>query len=99
MPKEYYKDYVARRIAKRIQLKVIVPDSSMAREWQRDARVTLRQVKIITKTPYSFDGDIEIYKHKIAIISYKDNFMGTIIESKEIANMLRTAFELLWGGA
>lgn len=51
---------------------------------------------IITQTPYHFAGDIEIYKNKVAIISYKENFMGLIIKSKEIANMLRAVFELTW---
>lgn len=96
MPKEYYRDYVARRIAQKIFLRVIVPDSQMARAWQKEARKTLREVKIISGTHYAFDGDIEIYKNKVAIISYKENFIGIIVESKEIANMLRTAFTLMW---
>jgi len=46
--------------------------------------------------PFRFDADTEIYANKVALISYRENFLGVIIESKEISQMQRSAFELMW---
>ena len=39
---------------------------------------------------------MEIYANKVALISYRENFLGVIVESKEINQMQRAAFELMW---
>ena len=48
------------------------------------------------KSVYRFNADMEIYANKVALISYRENFLGVIVESKEINQMQRAAFELMW---
>ncbi len=96
IPKDFSRWYIEERIKRKIRIKVITPKSKTADEWQKNAAKELREIKIINNPDFKFDGDTEIYGNKVALISYKENFMGVIIESKEISQMQRTAFELLW---
>lgn len=96
MPKEYYRWYVEERSEKKILIKVIAPDSPTARQWKQSAVKDLRQIKLIPAKDFLFKGDTEIYANKVALISYAENFLGVIIESKEIHDMQKTMFELLW---
>lgn len=96
IPKDFSQWYIKERVKRKIRIKIITPKSKAADEWQKNAAKELREIKIVNNADFKFNGDTEIYGNKIALISYKENFMGVIIESKEISEMQRTAFELLW---
>lgn len=87
------------RVKKKIRIKLIMPESEEAKKMQSEATQYLREVKIVSCGQYDFSGDVEIFGNKVAIIAYREDFMGIIIESKDIANMQRMAFELMWKGA
>ncbi|MDO8729140.1 MAG: helix-turn-helix domain-containing protein [bacterium] len=96
MPQEYNDYYIKERIRRKIRIRIITSDSPMARAWKNLATQELREIQIVDNLEFSFDGDMEIYANKVALISYRENFMGVIIESKEISQMQRSAFELMW---
>lgn len=95
MPQEYARWYIGERVRRKIIIRVIAPESDTSREWMQKAREELREIKMI-KSAFRFNADTEIYAHKVALISYRENFLGVIIESKEIAEMQRSAFEVMW---
>lgn len=96
IPKDFSRWYIEERAKRKIRIKIITPKSKTTDEWQKNATRELREIKIVNNADFKFDGDTEIYGNKIALISYKENFMGVIIESQEISQMQRTAFQLLW---
>ncbi|MFA6096156.1 MAG: helix-turn-helix domain-containing protein [Candidatus Paceibacterota bacterium] len=96
IPKDFSEWYIKERIKRKIRIEVIALRSKITDEWQKNAARELREIKIVNNSDFRFDGDTEIYGNKIALISYKENFMGVIIESKEISQMLRMAFRLMW---
>jgi len=96
MPSDYAESYITRRVAKKIRIRIIAPDSKVAREWRDNAQKELREIKIIRRADFKFNADMEIYANKVALISYRENFMGVIIESKEMCDMMRTSFEIMW---
>ncbi|EKD24222.1 MAG: transcriptional regulator, TrmB [uncultured bacterium] len=96
VPEEFSNDYIRQRVAKKIRIKVIAPDSPLAREWQKNDVKELREIKIVPGKDFPFIADAEIYANKVALISFKENFMGVIIESPEIHQLHRMSFELLW---
>lgn len=96
MPKDISREYIEDRIKRKIRIRVIATKSDVMEQWQRDAEKELREIKIVENDRFKFDGDIEIYGNKVALISYKENFMGVVIESKEISQMQRMAFEMMW---
>lgn len=94
--KDFAREFFQRRLARNISTRIIAIDSEESREWERKASFELRDIILIDGKEAPFFGDTEIYGNKIALISYKENFMAIVIESKEIANMQRFIFELAW---
>ena len=90
--------YIKARIDKRIRNKVILAPSAYADSLKKGAEAQLREVKIFTETKsLNFPSvDIKIYGNKIAIISHRENFLGVLIESKDISQMCKIIFESLW---
>ena len=53
------------------------------------------EIAIIPKEKFLFSADMGIIDNAVSFISPKDNF-GIIIESKEIADMMKNGFDLAW---
>jgi sugar-specific transcriptional regulator TrmB len=90
--------YIKARIDRKIKNKVIVAPSPYAEFLKKNAEKELREVKTFTGTTSIKmpSVDIKIYGNKIAIISYRENFLGVVIESRDISQMCRILFEALW---
>ncbi len=98
MPREFMDWYVEERVKRKIRIKMIVPDSQTTREILPQQQSTLREIKVVKENKWQFSADTEIYANKVALISHTENFIGVIIESKEINLMQRMAFEIMWNG-
>ena len=96
LPKEFVTEYFTRRIRKNITAKILAIDSEESREWVKNAEEEMREIQIISENKFNFSGEIEIYGDKVALISFKENYMTIVIESKEIANMHKLFFDLTW---
>ncbi len=73
----------------------ILRDSLTTRESLKDDNKAFRESKFITKG--EFTTEINIYGNKIALMSFRANPpLGVLIEDKDIADTLRTAWENLW---
>ncbi len=96
VPKSYEKEYIKKRLDKKIRIKIIAIDSVEARQWVEKAPYQLREIVLIPRDNKKITAAIEIYGDKVGIISLKENFMGIIIESQQIAQMQKIAFELMW---
>lgn len=90
--------YIKTRVSKKVRNKVIVSAPKYAEFLKINATEELREVKVFTeiegiKAP---SVDFKIYGNKIAIISYRENFLGIVIESRDISQMCKIIFESLW---
>lgn len=99
IPKDWLTNYIKQRIEKKIRIKILTPASSIAKEYQKNDKQQLREIKEAEGDNWDFRADVQIYRNKVGIISFKENFMSVLIESKDIAQMQRMAFELMWKGA
>jgi len=95
-PEEYAVNYINRRVQKNIREKIIAIDSEESRKWQKNSEKELREIILASEDQFDFSGDMEIYGDKVALISYQENFMAVVIESKEIAKMQKFIFNLSW---
>ncbi len=50
----------------------------------------------IPKEKFPMHGELTVYGNKIAMVALKGKLIGVIIESKEMALMLRSMFDLAW---
>lgn len=92
---DYFYEFVKRRVKKKIPVRVILSDSKKARERQECGLKELRTVKIVPPT-YQFHGQIILWKNKIAMLSYTNDFVAIVMESRELSDMQRAVFENLW---
>jgi sugar-specific transcriptional regulator TrmB len=74
---------------KKIPMRVIYASSQKPAILQAKSR-------FVPKEKFPFSTDITIYGEKVAIFSLRGKLIGTIIESKEIADTLRAIFDLTW---
>lgn len=95
---DYFPSYYKRRAEKGIHIRAIFPDTSEARERVKYNKNEERTSHLVPKDQYGFSPEINIYDNKIVFMSLVEKF-ALIIESKELADALKKAFELSWIGA
>ena len=95
-PKKFFMDYMEKRIERKIKGRVITGKTPLSESMQEEDSKRLRETKIIDSDKFDFFGETIIYGDKVALVSYQENFMGIIIESKQISKMHAAVFETLW---
>lgn len=96
LSRKWVDNYIRRRIEKGIPTRIIALDSPEAREWQRSAKDSLREIKLVPRGPYNFSADVHIYGNKVIITTFKSGPFGLLIEDENIAQMQKMTFELMW---
>ncbi len=92
----YDQDYVKKRTEKQIYLRGISPKDKAGETVQAHDQEFFREMRLIPSDQFDFTNEINIYDDKVAIISFKDELIGMIIESIEIANSQRAIFNMCW---
>ena len=87
--------FTQERVKRNIKSKLIYTRSG-GKEKINSEPNKLREMKFVSKPKFPFDADITIYKDKIAIVPYKGDMIGMIIESKEISETFKAIFYLIW---
>ena len=96
---EYVKDYVGRRAQKGVWLRGIYKKDKTILKYLEKDREQLRTSRVLDEKFFPMNNEINIYKNKVAILSYGKEMFGMIIESEEIARAQKAIFELAWKGA
>jgi sugar-specific transcriptional regulator TrmB len=96
VPKKIANYYIQERIQKRVKNKIIAFKTDTSVKWKNSAGDELREIKLVENESANFNADMKLYKNKVLFLSYRENCLGVIIESKEISNMLKSAFEIMW---
>ncbi len=88
-------DYTKRRVQKKIQSKLLYTRADGPLAGFSDPK-KLRTGKYLKNTQFGIKADITVYDSKVAIISYTADAVGVIIESKNMADTIRSIFYLIW---
>ena len=96
----YDKEYVQERVKKKIYLRGISPLDDYGKAVRKKNKENFREIRLVPPGEFSFANEINIYNDKVAIISFgKNEVLGMIIESEEIANTQRAIFTMAWNFA
>lgn len=87
--------FISQRLASKIKIKVLAVDNDLGKKLLFDENRLLRQTKLLPKD-FTFSAETYIYDQKIAILDYKKDIIGVIIESEPIFNSQKAIFELVW---
>ncbi len=91
-------NYTQRRIKKGIRARSIYTSKNGPVLKGTDAQM-LRESRYMPPEKFPFACDITVYDNSVAIASLRDKIFGIVIESKEIANSIRSLISLAWEAA
>ena len=97
---EAFPDYIQKqliplRIRNQVTAHSLVADSPQAREIAEKDKKQLRKTILVDKQEYPLPAEIDVYEDKIAMLSFRQgDFIGLILENKDIAESLRSVFKL-----
>ncbi len=94
----YFPRYYARRAEKKIMIRGIFPATPAALERTRHDAEETRESALIPADQYYFSPEIDIYDDKVMIASWREK-LGIIIQSKEVAEAMKSIYELAWAEA
>ncbi|OGD32055.1 hypothetical protein A3C91_03970 [Candidatus Azambacteria bacterium RIFCSPHIGHO2_02_FULL_52_12] len=95
---DYLPEYVKQRVKKGIKSRGIHPADDMALQLMRDFPRFDDSV-LIPEKEFKAPADMAIYDNKIAYISPKGGGFSIIIENKELAEVMKTVFDMAWAEA
>ena len=89
----YFQTYFKRRASKEIPMRSIHPNTPSARAIAARNMTELRESALVPSEEFSWTPEVQIYNDKVNIASWKEK-LGIIIESEEIADAMRTFFDM-----
>lgn len=90
----FFPEYYKRRAGAGVAIKAILTDNPLSRERAKHDKQEMRQ-SVFMGADTSFTPEIDIYDNKILLTSWKEK-LSIMIESKELADMQRVIYRLLW---
>jgi HTH-type transcriptional regulator, sugar sensing transcriptional regulator len=93
----FFPQYYKRRVAKKIYIRAICPDNAQSQKRHELDQEEMREIRFLPNKEMSFSPEVNIYNNKMLVASWKEK-MAIIIESKELADLQKMTFEMLWEG-
>jgi sugar-specific transcriptional regulator TrmB len=94
LPKEHWKKHNAKLAHRKIKGRTIYTSEQL--ESPSEATKHLWEFRRIPKSQFPMHGELTVYGNRVAMIALRGKLAGVIIESKEMATMVRSMFELAW---
>lgn len=91
----FFPEYYERRKEADISIRAICPDNELSIERHKHDKEESRTIKLVDKKNYEFSPEVNIYDDKVLIASWQEK-MAIIIQSKEIADLHKKMYDLLW---
>lgn len=90
---EYYSDF---RLKKKISHKIIGTNNDFIQSFKAKDKDEYRETRILEEGNELIGSDIRIFGNKIAMLSFKEGFIGVIIESEDLNKLNKILFERVW---
>lgn len=91
---DYVKEFIKKRIKKGLRNRVIAPSDNPINV---SSESELREVRSIATSKFPFKMDVKIAGRLVSFITFqKENPVGVLVDSQEIADNFRLLFETLW---
>jgi len=91
----FFPEYYKRRALNKIFIKAIIPKNKLSIERAKVNQEEMRETRFLPDSDMTFSPEINIYNNKILIASWKEK-IAIIIESRELADLQKLIFNLLW---
>lgn len=88
-------EYISKKLKKQISLRLIYTSSRGAFLKDSDSK-SMRESRYIPPDKFPVSCDISIYKNTVSVSVLKNKIFGILIENQEIADSMRSFFEMAW---
>ena len=92
----YMDEFIAKRKKKKIFLRAISQDSPIEQDLIKLDKKQCREIQLFPDHKGKLYSSIAIYENKVLLLSLFHDAFGILIENKEVADTMRTIFELQW---
>lgn len=93
--KEFHEKFIQERVRKKIPIRVLAVNNVPGKKLLETDTASLRHSKLLP-IHVSFSAETYLYDNKVAILDYKKDIIGIIIESEPIASTQIAIFEMVW---
>lgn len=90
----FFPEYYARRTQAGVKIKAIMPENTASLDRAKKDKEEIRESAFFAKGE-TFSPEVNIYNNKMLIASWKEK-MAVIIESKELADLQRVIYKIVW---
>lgn len=91
----FFPEYYQRRANSQIFIRAIIPRNKLSSERAACNQEEMRDTRFLPEEEMTFSPEVNIYNNKILVASWKEK-IAVLIESKELAELQKLTFELLW---
>jgi sugar-specific transcriptional regulator TrmB len=91
----FFPEYYKRRAENKIFIRAIIPRNKTSMDRALKNQEEMRDTRFLPEADMTFSPEVNIYNNKILIASWKEK-IAIIIESKELAELQKLTFNLLW---
>jgi len=91
----FFPEYYKRRAEKKIFIRAIMPSNGLSIERANHNQEEMRDTRLLPENEMTFSPEVNIYNNKMLVASWKEK-MAIIIESKELADLQKLIFNLMW---
>ncbi len=92
---DFFKNYVKKRIAKDIMIKVLIPETEHNRKYIRESHEKMREIGFFDPKKYKIPNEIIMYDNKTALLSFSSK-IGVVIDDVDITQSMKAIWNLLW---
>lgn len=95
VPEYVVKKLIPLRIKNKVLAKSFIASSNQAKKLARKDSRQLRESILLPKKEFPLPAEIDVYQDKVALLCFSQGqFMGVLIQNKDIATSLKTIFKL-----
>lgn len=96
IPNDYFPSYIKKRALKGIRVKGIHPNTNFSKKITGLAPEIHKESVLIPEKKFKFPADFAIYDNKIGYMSSKNGGVAILIEDTEIAEVMKSIFDMAW---
>lgn len=93
---DFLKKYLTEKNKRGIKTRLLIPEGEMAKDVRNRDNFDLRETRFLSKKLYDPNCAITIWSDFVAFTVWDENLETTVIKSKQVVDILRSVFELLW---
>lgn len=91
--------FIKQRVKREIRVKMMTPYEEQGKTYESRDKELLVDRQWVSPNDYNAPVEIDVYKNKIALLSFKKELLGVVIESPQIAQAIKQILDLAREGA